>query len=88
MPGLDGWQTAAALRANGYRGSLVMLSANARESQTDAPAGLHDDYLIKPFKLGGLLDTLARHLDLTWRHQGDADTPPPKPRPAATVRQP
>jgi len=86
MPGLDGWQTAAALRANGYRGSLVMLSANARESQTDAPAGLHDDYLIKPFKLGGLLDTLARHLDLTWRHHLDGDLRETRRIPVSQIR--
>ncbi len=85
MPGLDGWQTAARLRGGGYRGPLVMLSANARDNQSYTPAGLHDDYLVKPFKLSGLLDSLARHLDLTWRHQGDGDTPPPRPRPAPAV---
>ncbi|WP_101675986.1 hybrid sensor histidine kinase/response regulator [Alloalcanivorax mobilis] len=68
MPALDGWQTARALREQGYPGPLVMLSANARESQSDAPQDLHDDYLIKPFKVGTLLDTLARHLNLSWRY--------------------
>lgn len=77
MPELDGWQTARRLRQQGYRGPLVMFSASARESQVDALAGgLHDDYLIKPFKLGTLLDTLARQLKLDWLHRSEpcADT--------------
>ncbi|MGO2262904.1 hybrid sensor histidine kinase/response regulator [Halomonas sp.] len=69
MPGLDGWQTARQLRQDGFHGSLVMLSANVRESQADVLfEGLHNDYLIKPFKLGALLDTLSRHLQLKWNH--------------------
>ncbi|HDZ47755.1 hypothetical protein LCGC14_0107480 [marine sediment metagenome] len=70
MPELDGWQTARKLRQQGFHGPLVMLSANVRESQVDALCeGLHTDYMIKPFKLGALLDTLARHLQLKWHHQ-------------------
>lgn len=70
MPELDGWQTARQLRQQGFHGPLVMLSANVRESQTESLCeGLHTDYMIKPFKLGALLDTLARHLQLKWHHQ-------------------
>lgn len=70
MPQIDGWQTARLLRQQGFNGPLVMLSANARESQMDAlTEGLHNDYLIKPFKQGALLDTLARQLQLKWHHQ-------------------
>ena len=34
------------------------------------------DYLIKPFKRIALLDILARHLKLTWRHRAPEHTPP------------
>ncbi len=76
MPGLDGWRTARRLRAQGYRGPLVMLSANARDHDHQGADGVHDDYLVKPFKLSSLLDSLARHLNLSWRHPDD---PPPPP---------
>ena len=70
MPHTDGWQTARHLRQQGFHVSIVMLSANARESQVESLSeGLHNDYLIKPFKQGALLDTLARQLQLKWHHQ-------------------
>ncbi|KYZ86620.1 hybrid sensor histidine kinase/response regulator [Alcanivorax sp. KX64203] len=83
MPGLNGWQTTQALRQAGCQAPIVMLSANAREAAranafNDGP---HDDYLVKPFKLSTLLETLARHLRLDWEHRPPAapagDTPIP-----------
>ena len=72
MPGLTGWETAQHMRRQGYRGPVVMLSANARENNPDMANGLHNDYLTKPLKLNSLLDSLARHLSLTWLHRQDA----------------
>lgn len=72
MPGLTGWETAQHMRRQGYRGPVVMLSANARENNPDMADGLHNDYLTKPLKLNSLLDSLARHLSLTWLHRQDA----------------
>ena len=75
MPHTDGWQTARLLRQQGFQGPIVMLSANARESQLDALGeGLHNDYLIKPFKQGALLDTLARQLQLQWQQPDISST--------------
>ncbi|WP_336269351.1 MULTISPECIES: ATP-binding protein [Vreelandella] len=80
MPDTDGWQTARLLRQQGFQGPIVMLSANARESQMEALSeGLHNDYLIKPFKQGALLDALARQLQLKWHHH-----PPSSPNFAQT----
>ncbi|EKF75821.1 two-component sensor histidine kinase protein [Alcanivorax hongdengensis A-11-3] len=78
MPGLDGWQTAARLREAGHAGPIVMLSANARELHADVPQHLYDDYLVKPFKFGALLDSLARQLGLTWQHQSPPSRRPPR----------
>jgi len=69
MPGLTGWETAQHIRRQGYRGPVVMLSANARENNPAIADGLHNDYLTKPLKLNSLLDSLARHLSLTWVHR-------------------
>ncbi|ANF59141.1 hybrid sensor histidine kinase/response regulator [Halotalea alkalilenta] len=77
MPQMDGWQTARLLRRQGYRAPLVMISASARENHAAALSqGLHDDYLIKPFKLGALLDTLARQLELGWIHRHERSAAP------------
>ena len=37
-------------------------------------------------KLGGLLDTLARHLDLTWRHHLDGDLRETRRIPVSQIR--
>ena len=50
MPGLDGLAVCRRLRANGLRGSIIMLTA--RDAVADRVAGLEagaDDYLVKPF---------------------------------------
>ncbi|WP_249976800.1 hybrid sensor histidine kinase/response regulator [Vreelandella olivaria] len=68
MPTMDGWETAHQLRLQHYTGPIVMLSANARESnQLNRADALHNDYLVKPFKYSELLDILATQLQLTWR---------------------
>src|SRR3954462_8192727 len=49
MPGLDGLAVCRRLRANGLRGSILMLTA--RDAVADRVAGLQagaDDYLVKP----------------------------------------
>ena len=83
MPGMNGWETVQHLRRQGYPGPVIMLSANARENHPDVPDGMHNDYLTKPLKLNALLDSLARHLQLTWQHR----TPQPAQR-IPVARQP
>ncbi len=56
LPGLDGYQVCAALRAQGKRTPILMLTA--RDSRKDIVHGLDigaDDYLTKPFDLTELL---------------------------------
>jgi two-component system copper resistance phosphate regulon response regulator CusR len=56
LPGLDGWQILAALRAAGN--PLPVLFLTARDAITDRVRGLElgaDDYLVKPFAFSELL---------------------------------
>jgi len=56
LPGIDGVETCVSLRAQGYGGPVLMLTA--RQEPTDYVAGLDsgaDDYLAKPFALDELL---------------------------------
>jgi len=70
MPGMDGWQLAAVLRARLPRTPIVMVSADAREGlhRAAAPAA-HDGYLVKPVRLQNLLETVGTSLGLTWRYR-------------------
>ena len=67
MPGMDGWQTLAAIRERGLsQAPAVIISANA----FDREAGDHD-FILKPLRLDELLDWLEAHLHLRWQ------APPP-----------
>ncbi len=68
MPGLSGWETAAALRrVHGARLRIVMVSANAHEfSKGGDGRADHDGFVMKPVALERLLDVLAEHLGIAW----------------------
>lgn len=86
MPGLNGWEVAAALRHRGYKGRIVMLSANIGDTSlrpTGEPA--HDDTLAKPVDMAQLLDRLGRLPGLVWRYGATAA---PQPEPQAAPSQP
>ncbi len=71
MPGLDGLAVCRRLRANGLRGSILMLTA--RDAVADRVAGLEagaDDYLVKPFAVEELV---ARLHALGRRGRDDGD---------------
>jgi DNA-binding response OmpR family regulator len=68
MPGMNGWDVARAVRAQGLDEVMIlMVSAEAKEltapPRDDPP---HDDYLIKPFNLSDLFERLETLLDLDW----------------------
>jgi signal transduction histidine kinase/CheY-like chemotaxis protein len=64
MPGMTGWDLAAALRAAGHTAPIIMVSANLRElKQPPQEAQYHDAMLAKPVQLDDLLariETLLR----------------------------
>ena len=68
MPGCNGWDVAAQLRAKlGQALRIVMVSANAHEFRAGGDGGSnHDAFVSKPVDLDALLDTIGRQLDLTW----------------------
>ncbi|HEY8066871.1 MAG TPA: ATP-binding protein [Methylosinus sp.] len=69
MPGLSGWEIARTVRQRKGRDvAIVMLSADAeKELDGDVEQWACDGYIVKPFKLGDLLDLIAATFDLTWR---------------------
>lgn len=80
MPGLDGWELAAQVRAAGYLMPIIMVSADASEGrnqpgQTDPEApSLHQAYVIKPVRISQLLDHLGRLLQLSWCYEQTDDS--------------
>lgn len=72
MPGMSGWDTAAALRRRyGKSLKIVMLSANAEEraGHVSGAAPLHDLFLVKPVEIAALLDAIGRELGLRWNRE-------------------
>jgi signal transduction histidine kinase/CheY-like chemotaxis protein/HPt (histidine-containing phosphotransfer) domain-containing protein len=90
MPILDGYQATAALRASGYRGPIVALTAHAMAGERERclAAGC-DEYVGKPIDRAQLVAALARHLpsaaaaieagDGTSLHSSFADDPAMQP---------
>jgi anti-anti-sigma factor len=67
MPGLDGMQLLAALRADERTSRLPVVLLSARAGQQAAVEGLAagaDDYLVKPFSAQELLARVSAHLSL------------------------
>ena len=74
LPGLSGYDICKQLRARGYRGLVLMLTAKGQEM--DKVIGLElgaDDYVTKPF---GLREFTARVHALLRRDPADAARPP------------
>jgi len=69
MPGLDGWQTLAALRAQGLsQAPAAIVSANAFDRGLENAQGIGpEDFILKPVRVDELLDWLGRQLGLQWR---------------------
>ncbi len=68
MPGMDGWELAARIRAAGHRTAcIVIVSANAGELRRPLREGAHHDAVIpKPIDFPLLLDTIAARMGLSW----------------------
>ncbi|RZL37740.1 MAG: response regulator [Rubrivivax sp.] len=89
MDDLDGWQTAAQVRARGWQDVVVIfVSANLYENRPEALAQVGAaGFLGKPVLESQLLAVLASSLDLTWQREAPAAALPPAlpPAPAATA---
>jgi CheY-like chemotaxis protein/anti-sigma regulatory factor (Ser/Thr protein kinase) len=68
MAGIDGWETIRRLRAEGLSTAPVaVVSANAFDKGLDNDAGIASaDFIVKPVRVGELLDWLGERLALTW----------------------
>lgn len=68
MPGIDGWETIRRLRQQGIVSPrIAILSANAFDKNLENDVGITpDEFIVKPFKLGELLDWLGKALELEW----------------------
>ncbi len=76
MPGMDGWETANALRKQGYQDQIVMISANVDQDdqsigdiQSTNRAAVSNGYIVKPIKVDTLLEKLSSALSLIWVYE-------------------
>jgi CheY-like chemotaxis protein len=70
MPDVNGWQLVQRLREQKYLMPVIMVSANARDAESNLQAeGYHNDYIAKPVNLDTLLGKVGRLLELSWQYQ-------------------
>lgn len=74
MPEMDGYEATRRLRAAGFAGPIIALTAHAlpEDRQRCLDAGC-DDYAAKPINRRQLLETVARHTS-RWRAARGADS--------------
>jgi signal transduction histidine kinase/CheY-like chemotaxis protein len=76
MPGMDGLEVAARLRAAGHeRAAIIMVSANMTAPAERKLSDAHDDLLPKPLDIQKLLDRMESLLTTQWIHEGDEEKP-------------
>ena len=78
MPGMDGWKVAETLRSTGHhQARILMVSASALEAH-GAPLAqpFHDGYLMKPFDIPRLLETIRQLLKIEWQYENEEITTP------------
>jgi signal transduction histidine kinase/CheY-like chemotaxis protein/purine-cytosine permease-like protein len=68
MDDMDGWRTARSIRQAGFKAvPIILVSANVFENRPENLAAAQCQAFVgKPVMESELLDTLARHLHLTW----------------------
>ena len=74
MPGMDGIQASRVLRAEGYAGAIVALTADAFEDDRRACMAVGmDDFLTKPLEAGALRAILSRWDQRAWTTTAEKD---------------
>jgi len=83
MPETNGWELAQRLRATDQADRpIVMVSANAYESQRSAGGqSHHDDFIVKPVDFWQLLEKVRQHLQIEWLYDEPIAQPAPAPLP-------
>lgn len=67
MTGINGWQLAHRIRQSKIDEPIIMVSADANEGQHDSDLiKPHNDYLIKPVRIGSLLERMGILLGIQW----------------------
>ena len=70
MPNMDGWQMVKLLREKKHFMPVLMVSANARDTEFNLAAkGYHDGYIAKPVNLDALLGKIGQLLNLQWQYK-------------------
>ncbi len=90
MPGMSGWEVAAALRAlEPPQPKIMMVSANAHDySRGGDRNSPHDAFLVKPIEIDSMLERIGALLGLRWVYEGDAPVPEETPVEQTTPRPP
>ncbi|MET0518148.1 MAG: ATP-binding protein, partial [Burkholderiaceae bacterium] len=90
MPGLDGWQTLAAIRQQGLsRAPAAIVSANAFDRGLENGLGVGEqDFIVKPVRIDELLDWLGRQLQLDWKLRDSRPAALPAAAPASAAKLP
>ncbi|WP_158971496.1 ATP-binding protein [Paraglaciecola sp. L3A3] len=75
MPEIDGWTMAKQIREDGYKMPVLMISANARDAETNLAAdGNHNGYMAKPVNLDALLGKIGALLSIQWQFEQEQQT--------------
>ncbi|MDU0354136.1 response regulator [Paraglaciecola aquimarina] len=70
MPEIDGWTMAKQIREQQYNMPVLMVSANARDADTNLAAdGHHNGYIAKPVNLDALLGKIGELLSIKWQFE-------------------
>ena len=79
MPGIDGWATIRAMRAQRLTDAPVaIVSGNAFDKELDNDVGVRpEDFVLKPVRVNELLDWLGTRLGLDWIEAAGAEQPAP-----------
>lgn len=78
MPDIDGWKMSAQIREQSFNMPILMVSANARDTDSNLAAGkYHNGYIAKPVNLNTLLSKIGELMDIQWQYrQEDENTDP------------
>jgi CheY-like chemotaxis protein len=84
MPGIDGWATVRAIREQRLsEAPIAIVSGNAFDKGLDNDVGIAaDDFVLKPVRVGELLDWLGARLALAWHEVPWREAPAAPPVPA------